>query len=233
MSGGRGDGDEGRDPAGALRALKRRGCLVLLTGRTPPATSRRALRRALGSPRVPRRRVVVLADPAPEAPDPSADGSADAYGAVPDARVVHAGDVVDAAAPGGLDVVLDRLDAALDETDADAGADADAEGSSRSPARLRVVVDAATPLVDAWGVEAVGAFLADLGDVARSARGIAAARLDLDDADPVTADLAAASDVRIELRDDCDVGCACPPARDGPCQRVHLPGRGPSPWTPL
>lgn len=211
-----GGGDEPADDsdlARALRALKRRGCLLLLTGRTPPETTRRAVRRVLGSPRARRRRVVVRTDP---------DGE-DAYDDVPNTRVVDVRAVVREGRPDGLAVVRERVRTAVDGAVDDASPD---------PAELRVVVDAAAPLVDVWGVEAAGEFLDDLAATARAAHAMIAARLDVDDA-ALAGSLAAAPDVRVELRHVCDVDCTCDGDRDGPCQRVHLPGREPSPWTPL
>jgi hypothetical protein len=213
MGGGSDEATGNADLADALESLKRRGCLLLLTGRTPPETTRRAVRRVLGSSRAPRRRVVVRTDP---------DGT-DAYDDVPGARVVDVRDVVRAARPDGLDVVLERVRGAVDGAVEDAPPD---------PAELRVVVDDTASLVDAWGVEPVVEFLDGLAAAARTARAMIAARLDRDEA-ALSADLAAVPDVRIELRRDCDVDCDCSGGRGGPCQRVHLPDRAPSAWTPL
>lgn len=225
MHGGGENGPGSRDVGDALRALKRRGCLLLLTGRTPASTSRRAVRRVLGDPGAGRRRVLVLADP---------ERDADAYDDVPNVRVLDVRAVVREAAPDGLDVVAERLRAAVDpdgeddadgESDPDGAAAGDGEEDDEEDDDLRVVLDDTVPLVEAWGVERVGEFLVDLGEFARATRAIVAARLDLDESDPVAAGLADRSDLRVELRHDCD--------GDGPCQRVHLPGREPSAWTPL
>jgi hypothetical protein len=203
-------GDRVERFASTLRQLKRRGCLLLVTGRASDATVERAGDRFLGASIPERRRLVVLADP--DAEDmwsdrlsttdvvdwrrpPALDGGRRGLGPGPTPITGSGpgpgGDAGAGGGPADLRALRGRI--------VDVVADCEAE-SRLDAAEFRVVVDSVDELVDREGTDAVVRFAAAVGAVVRGVHGIAALRVRRDD-DRILEALDPIADARIEVRD--------------------------------
>ncbi|WP_254545668.1 DUF7504 family protein [Halomarina pelagica] len=192
--------------AAELRDLKRRGCHVLVAGRVGDAVRARQTRNLLGSPRLPRYRILALVDgelaEARTYLPGNLDRDAPNVSVLDFATPVRSGAAAAPAAvqtPGeGVHAPGDELFAlrtALDREIADG-----LSTVGRVPGRLRVGVLTLGILLDTYGVERTRAFAAALGRSIRAASGLGHCQLPLEYDAAETRALQSAFDVRVDLR---------------------------------
>lgn len=217
----RGDGSPG-EFGEVLRAFKRRGCNLLVTGEVGRQVSGRLTRKLLGSTGVDRSRVLVVVGSEhgplerllPGALDPSDDEvhvvdhrGGERGGEKADlepARTVERRD---------LDALADAVAAAV----ADHG---DRVGGFE-PAELRLSVTSLPALLDRYGTDAVAGFLPAVADVVTDRQGMGHYHLPVPDDADVVASLTDPFDARIELRQASGAVAE---------QRWHVPAYGTTEW---
>ncbi|USZ66712.1 hypothetical protein NGM10_08130 [Halorussus salilacus] len=209
-----------------LRALKRRGCNLLVTGEVREAVSQRMTRKLMGSSELPRTRVLALTDqdvgdvpnllPAGVSPSDDAVHVVDPEFGTRSASAESARPT----GPGWSRSDLNDLQTRL----CNAIATAKIANSGFDSAELRVSLFTLSFLVNRHDTAAVERFVTAVGDHVEGSSGMAHYHLPLPDDSKTVRRLAPLFDARIELRE-----------KNGrPEQRWHLPGcADPTSWVGL
>lgn len=209
-----------------LRALKRHGCNLLVTGEAGEDVFAAMTRRLFGAPREQRARVLALTDA------PSADASdllpADIEMGDPRVRVLNHGndtrfieaDVSSTATRSDRTCLV-----AFQEDICEAIGTVETEHEELGPAELRLGVVTLRPFVDNYEIESVVEFVRTVGSTILETDGMAHYQLPLPDDAPAVQALSPEFDARIELRK----------ANGGPPRhRWHVPEYDlTAPWTEI
>jgi hypothetical protein len=208
-------GDSTRTLRERLRALKSRGCNLLVTGAVREEVSQRMTRKVLGDPELSRTRILALTDQdRADVPDLLPDGVAPGNDAV---RVVDADfgtREASAANPSAPDHGWGRSD--LDDLQnvlCNAITTAKIAQSGFDPAELRVSLFTLSHLVNQYDPAAVERFVSTVGDHVAGTSGMAHYHLPLADDAKTVRRLSPLFDARIELRE----------KHGRPEQRWHFP----------
>lgn len=205
---GRGDGGQ-RNPLddpdfeSFLRALKRHGCNLLVTGEAGEHVFAAMTRRLLGTPSEHRERLLALSD---TTLDDAGSLLPDGLGVEdPGVRLHHYSSTTrnvatETPSPAPTQSRSDLVE--FQDGICDAIQELDAEADGLAPAQLRVGVVTMCPLVSDYETEAVAEFARTVGSEVLQARGLAHYCLPTADDSPIIAELQPEFDARIEVRKD-------------------------------